>query len=242
MKTIRLLPVLVVILLPAPKFCAAQTQDETQSHKTENTEKQAAQLKRIKWPTVPYPDEALKKNIEGKVVMSIVVDAQGKVSDVKVLGGPPELVQAAIDSVKRWQFEPPSHAPVVTTAEVGYGHPKKCPGAISDHGEVIVATRLTNERGRVVGMDDSIDQPLPPYFTDDRKAGVSGDMVLSVTVNDDGKVAKAVVVKSLSTHLDTAAIETVRIWKFKVINGNASALPDEFQLHISYLATCAPQL
>jgi TonB family protein len=242
MKTILLFPVLVVALLSAPKFCTAQTQNGTQSHKTENTEKQAAQLKPIKRPTAPYPDEALKKNIEGKVVMSIVVDAQGKVSDVKVLSGPLELVQAAVESVEQWQFEPPSQAPVVTTAEVGYGRPKKCPGAISDQGEVIVFTRLTNERGRVVGMDESIDQPLPPYFTDDRKAGVSGDMVLSVTVNDDGKVAKVVVIKSLSTHLDEAAIETVRVWKFKIINGNASTLPDEFQLHISYLATCAPLL
>ena len=118
--------------------------DETKSEKPENVEKQTPQLKLIKSPTVPYPEEALKKHIEGKVVLSIVVDANGKVSDAKVLSGAPELIQAAIDSVKQWEFEPPAHAPVITNAEVGY-----CFSA-----QVVFSTGLKNEKGTVVVVND----------------------------------------------------------------------------------------
>jgi len=99
---------LFVVMLLDCGSSAAQSQNEVQSQKPENIEKQAAQLKLVKTPTAPYPEEALRKNIEGKVVLSIVVDAKGKVSDAKVLSGPPELGQAAIDSVKQWEFEPPA--------------------------------------------------------------------------------------------------------------------------------------
>ena len=71
-----------------------------------------------------YPDEAVKKKIEGKVILSVVVDAKGNISELKALSGRPELVPAAIASVKMWTFEPPSHPPVTTTVEVGFGFPK----------------------------------------------------------------------------------------------------------------------
>ena len=232
---------LFVVMLLNCGSSAAQSPNEVQSQKPANIEKQAAQLKLVKAPTAPYPEEALKKNIEGKVVLSIVVDAKGKVSDAKVLSGAPELIQAAIDSVKQWEFEPPALAPVVTNAEVAYGHPKECPGSISDSGEVIARGWSKNEKGTVVGTDDTISQSLPPYFTEDRKAGVGGEMILLITVSAKGKVAKTRVVKSLSPHLDKAAIKTVRAWKFKLLSGNPDSLPDDFQLHITYMPICKPQ-
>jgi TonB family protein len=238
MKACRLVALFVVALLLGCGSSAAQSPNEAQSQKPENIEKQAAQLKLVKAPTPPYPEEALRKNIQGKVVLSIVVDAKGKVSDAKVLSGAPELVQAAIDAVKQWEFEPPVRAPVVTNAEVAYGHPKECPGSISDSGEVIVRGWFKNEKGTVIVTDDT---PPPPYFTEDRKAGAGGEMILLITVSAKGEVAKTRVVKSLSPHLDKAAITTVRAWKFKLLSGNPDSLPDDFQLHITYMPTCKPQ-
>jgi TonB family protein len=241
MKACCLVALFVLALVLGCGSSAAQSQNEVQSQKPENTEKQAAQLKLVKAPTAPYPEEALKKNIEGKVVLSIVVNAKGKVSDAKVLSGAPELIQAAIDSVKQWEFEPPAQAPVVTNAEVAYGHPKECPGSISDSGEVIFPGWFKNEKGTVIVTDDTVGQSPPPYFTEDRKAGVGGEMILLITVSAKGEVAKTRVVKSLSPHLDKAAITTVRAWKFKLLSGNPDSLPDDFQLHITYMPTCKPQ-
>jgi TonB family protein len=235
MKTCCLFSVLLVALL------SGRAGNTIQSQKPEKIEKQAAQLRLIKSPNAPYPEEARRKNIQGKVVLSIVVDAKGKVSDAKVLSGAPELIQAAIDSVKQWEFEPPGHAPVLTTVEVSYWHPEQCPGPISEMGEVIgPAGRLTSKKGTVVSLDEDIDQELPPYFPEDRKSGAAGEMVLSVTVEANGKPSKAYVLTSLSPHLDQAAIETVLSWKFKLIKGNPDRLPDDFEVHFQYRATCTP--
>lgn len=45
-----------------------------------------------------YPQEAIDRQIEGRVILQFVVDKQGKISDIQVLRGvTPELDQAAID-------------------------------------------------------------------------------------------------------------------------------------------------
>jgi TonB family protein len=127
---------------------AAQSQNEAQAPAQENSATQTAHLKAIDQPMAPYPLEAVRRGIEGKVTMSIVVDANGKVSQAKALSGPKELFPAALASVKMWQYEPPASAPVVTTVEIGYGVPKECPGPISDMGGVegsgVSWTRMEN--------------------------------------------------------------------------------------------------
>ena len=40
--------------------------------------------------------------------MELLVTADGRVKDVKVLGGNPVLVQAAVAAVKKWKYEPAS--------------------------------------------------------------------------------------------------------------------------------------
>jgi TonB family protein len=142
---------------------AAYAQREPSPQNLDSFSKPAAQLKLLKSPTAPFPEEALKKNIEGKVELSLVVDAEGHVSDAKALTGPPELYQAALDSVKQWQFERPSHAPIETKVYVSYGHPKPCPGPVSTMGSVLMSNRLTNEKGTIVEIADKPDWSTPPY-------------------------------------------------------------------------------
>jgi TonB family protein len=182
----------------------------------------------------------LRKKIEGKVTLSIVVDAKGRVSEAKPLSGPPELFEAALVSVKQWQFEPPTHAPVTISVEMSWGFPKECPGPVSDSGEVSGSGVLRNGKGFVLSADDDPNWRLPPYFDEDRKAGSAGEMILALTVNSKGEVTNVRVVKSLSPHLDKAAIETALTWKYKVIDGNPESLPDDFQFHIFYRTTCRP--
>jgi TonB family protein len=239
MNRYRLFPLLVITLLAATNLFAQQGREGTQQQKQDSPGKPVAQLKIIKSPIVSYPDEAQKKNIEGKVTLRIEVDAQGKVSDAKPLSGPSELVQAAIESVKQWEFEPPNHAPVVTTAEVWYGHPKECPGPVSDSGEVIGPGGLKNKNVTLVEMDDAIDGWPPPYFAEDRKAGIAGELVLSITVDAGGKVTKVRLVKSLSPHLDNAAVDTVRTWRFKLTAGDPDSLPDDFPVQFFFRPLCS---
>jgi TonB family protein len=240
MKFGRLFGFLLTASLVVSGSSCALAQGEAVSQESSPSQ-QASQLKAIKEPMAPYPEEAEKKGIEGKVTLSIVVDAGGRVSDAKVLSGPPELIQAALDSVKMWQYEPPKSAPVTRTIWVSYGFPEPCPGPVSERGAVYMPGGLRNDKGLLLGPVDYATWRSPRYPDEDRKAGVAGDMVLAVTVNPKGEVTNVRVVKSLSPHLDKVAIDTARTWKYKVMKGNPEDLPSEFTLRIRFEPMCDPK-
>ncbi|HET9838629.1 MAG TPA: energy transducer TonB [Candidatus Angelobacter sp.] len=55
-----------------------------------------------------YPDLARRNNITGSVRLELLIATDGKVKDIKVLGGNPVLVQAAVTAVTKWKYEPSS--------------------------------------------------------------------------------------------------------------------------------------
>ena len=68
-----------------------------------------------------YPDEARRRNIEGEVVLEIVVRRDGSVGNVKVLRGlPAGLNDRAVDAVRQWRFSPAKRlgTPVDVVVEV----------------------------------------------------------------------------------------------------------------------------
>lgn len=64
-----------------------------------------------------YPDIARKMSISGVVRMQVVVEPNGTLKEAKVVGGHPLLVNAAMDAVKKWKFEP---GPSETTESVEF--------------------------------------------------------------------------------------------------------------------------
>lgn len=59
-----------------------------------------------------YPEIARKMGLTGAVRIELTIAPNGTVKDTKVIGGHPILVNAAMDAVKKWRFEP---APSETT-------------------------------------------------------------------------------------------------------------------------------
>jgi len=55
-----------------------------------------------------YPPAALEAQIQGSVVLQVLVGQDGAVRDARFLSGPPVLIPAAIDAVKHWQYQPSS--------------------------------------------------------------------------------------------------------------------------------------
>jgi TonB family protein len=53
-----------------------------------------------------YPELARRLSIRGKVKVVVVVTANGNPKDAKAVGGNPVLVNAALEAVKKWKFEP----------------------------------------------------------------------------------------------------------------------------------------
>jgi TonB family protein len=53
-----------------------------------------------------YPMLAHQAGIQGEVIISAVIDSQGKVVNMKVVSGPPLLYSAAMKALGQWKFEP----------------------------------------------------------------------------------------------------------------------------------------
>jgi protein TonB len=56
----------------------------------------------------------VQARIEGNVVLHAIIDREGHVSELQVVSGHPLLVQAALDAVRRWRYQPTelNHEPV----------------------------------------------------------------------------------------------------------------------------------
>lgn len=61
--------------------------------------------KLIKKDQPTYPALARQMHISGTVKLEATVAANGKVTEVKVIGGHPVLSSAAVDAAKKWQYE-----------------------------------------------------------------------------------------------------------------------------------------
>jgi TonB family protein len=53
-----------------------------------------------------YPQEARRKQVEGLVILKVIISTTGDVSEASLLKGDPLLASAAIDAVKQWKYKP----------------------------------------------------------------------------------------------------------------------------------------
>jgi protein TonB len=71
-----------------------------------------------------FPRLARQARVTGTVVLEAIVTVDGTVAEIKVISGHPLLVEAAIDCVKQWEYEPTQlngvPTPVILTAKVHF--------------------------------------------------------------------------------------------------------------------------
>ena len=48
----------------------------------------------------------MSAGVEGTVHLAVMIGFDGHVTDVKLIDGPPLLIQAAIDAVRQWVYRP----------------------------------------------------------------------------------------------------------------------------------------
>jgi TonB family protein len=62
---------------------------------------------KIHAPQPGYTEEARQARVQGVVILQAIIDAAGRVTNLKVLKGLPHgLAEAALETVRTWQFEP----------------------------------------------------------------------------------------------------------------------------------------
>jgi protein TonB len=78
--------------------------------------------KALNLPRPSYPQMAKSSGVTGTVVIEVVIDERGNVSDVRVLSGHPMLRQAALTAARQAKFSPTilSGAPVRVTGTINY--------------------------------------------------------------------------------------------------------------------------
>jgi protein TonB len=64
------------------------------------------QAKLINSVSPVYPAMAKSQHISGNVLVDALIDANGKVTTMKVVSGPALLHQAAMDALKQWKYQP----------------------------------------------------------------------------------------------------------------------------------------
>jgi protein TonB len=65
------------------------------------------QERRILFPA--FPKEAQEKEVEGRVILEMVISERGRVSTVNIIEEVPSSLgfgQAAVEAVRKWEFEP----------------------------------------------------------------------------------------------------------------------------------------
>jgi protein TonB len=53
-----------------------------------------------------YPDIAREDQVDGDVIMTATIAADGTVQNIKVTNGLPQLIHSAVHAVSQWQYEP----------------------------------------------------------------------------------------------------------------------------------------
>jgi TonB family protein len=76
-----------------------------------------------------YPAEARASGIQGVVRISLLVSSDGVPESLRLVSGPPELVNASLDAVRQWRYRPfklnGKAVPVEATVNINYVIPQK---------------------------------------------------------------------------------------------------------------------
>lgn len=67
---------------------------------------QVQQAKLRKHVPPEYPPQAVEARIQGVVQFDVVIDTQGKVSDLRLVSGHPLLVPPATEALRQWEYQP----------------------------------------------------------------------------------------------------------------------------------------
>ena len=163
--------------------------------------------------TLPvYPEAAKMAGIQGVVSLNVKVNQQGNVSEVESwAGNKPVLAQAAVRAVKRWKYRPLliEEEPFALSGEVVFTFRLGKQAQVSEGGDSPVPRLacMASESGLLHRVD-------PEYPRAAKIAHVSGDVVLEMVINKQGRVED---VKATSGHplLVQSAVDAVSQWRYK---------------------------
>lgn len=136
-----------------------------------------------------YPQAARDKHIEGPVVLEVHIDAEGHVSDAKVLSGAEELRSAALEAILQWHYSPQAMSlPATTQVTMDFKLPKDgqppTPTGMLTNGKRVMLQNIAVE-GLTPAARDELLQRLPVHQGDIVDAEAMRNVLGKVQAFDD---------------------------------------------------------
>ena len=166
--------------------------------------------------------------IEGRVVVAIDVNAEGKMTDYLVVGYTHEpLVKPIVEALKSWQYQPARQDGVPVPAQIEVTVSMSATGAVisqtgSDMVDAFVERILGDQlkyRSRRANEIDRVpvrtNTKSPKYAEDALKQGVRGKVQVHFYIDENGTARMPSIDSSDHPYLAEIAVEAVREWKFE---------------------------
>lgn len=142
-----------------------------------------------------YPQEAQDADVSGKVVVEVVVETSGKVSQARAISGHRLLQPAAIAAAKEWRFSNTYDYSVTLQLTFAFGDPDPTPAP--DEKPSVQPTR------KVTAL----------YPEEAKGKGIQGEVAVAITINEKGEVVEAAA-QSGPELLRRAAVDAAKQFQF----------------------------
>jgi TonB family protein len=80
----------------------------------------------------------------------------------------------------------------------------------------------------------AIHTPDPEYSEDARKAGIAGDVILWLVIDEKGKVVRIRVIRCLGAGLDERAVQAVSTWTFEPAMRNGTPVAVQINVDVTF--------
>lgn len=208
-----------------------------------------------------YPPLARQARIQGTVILKVHISKAGDVEDVQLVSGHPMLAPAAIEAVKQWKYRPYllngqpievetqiqvnftlSDSPAPATGVVGDQPESETPAQPAASAETDVSARppkTVDDIPRRVRISSGVAQGLlikkvnPVYPADARNAGIQGNVLFQVGIDEQGNVDKIELVSG-EPSLASAAMQVIKQWKYRPYLLNGKPLYVETQVQVTF--------
>ena len=187
---------------------------------------------------IKIPDTAWEAGVDGTLFVDIVVDEQGDVSDAKVSRGLEAcLDEEALRVVRQAKFTPGRQdgkpVKVRMTLPIPFKFSESSePAEPSDSGVGEAALPLfvvVESMPRLIGGHRALSKKIN-YPEVARRAGIEGEVLASLVVDEQGNVNNPKVVQSIGCGCDEEALRVARLAKF--VPGRSSGEPVKIRITI----------
>ena len=238
MRAIRILLLLAIAISSnaqsdSPAASKPPDQTTTPSQSVESTKPptpapgDSTSLQPIKIQKADYPLDAARQQLQGEVIVKLLVSDTGDVEAVEVVSGDPILARAAVAAARKWKFKPfiKGGKPVKASTTIPFDFaftekvtdktPPADPTTIDNQGN---SQPVHISQGVATGLLIHKVEPVYPMLA--RVNHVQGTVVLNAIIGKDGRIAQLTPVSG-PPELISPAVGAVQQWRYKpyLLNG-----------------------